>query len=59
MTVVEVASEAVVEVSEVVSRGQHDAAARIEIYGEVPGAGVERVAADVGRKQAAREAAEA
>lgn len=57
--VVEVAGEAVVEGGEVAPRGQHDAAAGGEVYGEVPRSGVEGVAADVGREQAPREAAEA
>lgn len=58
-TVVEVAGEVVVEVGEVAPRRQHDAAAGVEVYGEVPRAGIERVAANVGREQAAREATEA
>ena len=58
-TVVEVAGEVVVEVGEVAPRRQHDAAAGVEVDGEVPRAGVERVPANVGREQAAREAAEA
>jgi hypothetical protein len=45
--------------SPVAPRGQHDAAAGDEVYGEVPRAGVELVAADLGREQAPREATEA
>jgi hypothetical protein len=49
-----------VGITKVAPRGQHDAAAGDEVYGaKSPRAGVERVAADVGREQAPREAAEA
>lgn len=57
--VVEAARESVLEGGEVAPRGEHDAAAGVEVDGEVPGGGVERVGPHVGREQAPREAPEA
>jgi hypothetical protein len=56
---VELPREAAVEGSEVVPCGENDAAAAVQVYREVPGPGVERVAPHVGREQPPREAPEA